>query len=347
MAAPELITQEAVQEARPVKQAAGRSVRLSPGRGILRGLFRRRQSLRVLCYHGVIADELAGEPWVPDYFVTETQFREQMQTIQSFAEIVRLADIYRNDQTPNDTRTPRIAVTFDDVPACAFTHARPILKELGIPATFFVATGLLSSNRPAPAEMVHLLRLYPDIRQDAASPALNEVCRKPSTHKSLTIQTLQRILARVDRRLLSQAPREAIESLRLLSWSQLHTLVDEGHEVGGHTVDHAILSRQTEATREQQVARCLSDIQNQLGVDPVGFAYPNGGPGDFSQTDTTHLRAAGFKYAVTTIAGFCSAASSQFELPRVCIGMGHTPTRFMLEVSGLLDRRRRRQQGWN
>ena len=42
------------------------------------------------------------------------------------------------------------AVTFDDGYENNFTHARPILKELNVPATIFVATKYLDSDRPFP-----------------------------------------------------------------------------------------------------------------------------------------------------------------------------------------------------
>jgi len=312
----------------------------------LRGVFRARQSLRILCYHGVIADELAGASWVPGYFVTQSQFREQMQIVRSFAQTARLADCYGEASSREPSTAPQIAVTFDDVPACTFAYARPVLKELGISATFYVSTGLVTSRRMPAAEIVQLLRAYPKMHKNASSPALDEICRQPNSHKSLSIETLQRILSRVDGQVLTKAPQEAVHALKPLSWLQLRMLVDEGHEVGGHTVDHAILSRQTRATRISQVAKCFEDIREHLNIEPAGFAYPNGGPGDFDDADASAIAESGFKYAVTTESGFCSKASPRFALPRVCIGMGHTRMRFMLEISGLLDKRRRRQQGW-
>jgi peptidoglycan/xylan/chitin deacetylase (PgdA/CDA1 family) len=330
----------------PVESRTSLAQRLSPSRGILRSVFRSRQALRILCYHGVIADELAGAPWVPDYFVTQSQFREQMRVVRSFAQTVRLADFYGEAPSRGKTAMPQIAITFDDVPACTFAYARPVMKELGISATFYVSTGLVTSRRMPAAEIVQLLRAYPQMKKNASSPALEEMCRQPNAHKTLSIETLQRILSRVDGQVLTKAPREAIHALKPLSWLQLKMLSDEGHEVGGHTVDHAILSRQTKATRARQVAKCFEDIRERLRIEPVGFAYPNGGPGDFDTSDGEALEQSGFKYAVTTEAGFCTKTSPRFALPRVCIGMGHTRMRFMLEISGLLDKRRRRQQGW-
>ena len=42
--------------------------------GLLRRHFERRGGLRILCYHGVCADEVLGEPWVPSYFVGASNF---------------------------------------------------------------------------------------------------------------------------------------------------------------------------------------------------------------------------------------------------------------------------------
>ena len=43
-------------------------------------------------------------------------------------------------------------LTFDDGYECVYTNAWPILKELQIPATIFVITGLLDTNAPMPCE---------------------------------------------------------------------------------------------------------------------------------------------------------------------------------------------------
>src|SRR5262249_22812756 len=54
-------------------------------------------------------------------------------------------------------KTPVAAVTFDDGYSDVYHHAYPLLKRKGIPATFFVVTGLIDSNRPQIFDRLYLL----------------------------------------------------------------------------------------------------------------------------------------------------------------------------------------------
>lgn len=136
-----------------------------------------------------------------------------------------------------------------------------------------------------------------------------------------------------------------LETLRPMSWDEVGQLADAGHEVGGHTVDHAVLGPQSAEVRRQQIRESVTQLETRLNRKVLGFAYPNGGPGDFGPEDCAMLHELGVRYALTTRAGF-TAGADVFALPRVCIGASHTPASFALELSGLLDRRRQRQQGW-
>ena len=79
---------------------------------------------------------------------------------------------------------------------------------------------------------------------------------------------------------------------------------------------------------------------------PIGFAYPGGGPWDFGGIDYDTLREAGVKYAACTRAGFCDVNSDWFTLPRVSVGQAHSAEKFALEISGLVDRRRQKEDCW-
>ena len=68
------------------------------------------------------------------------------------------------------------------------------------------------------------------------------------------------------------------------SWSQLREMLDQGGEVGGHSVSHAFLARRPETQSPsawiEQVAyeidESLARIEAETGVRPVSFAYPYG-----------------------------------------------------------------------
>lgn len=312
--------------------------------GVFKRAFQQRCGLRVLCYHGVCADEDAGAPWVPATFVTAAAFAAQLDVLRRYGPAVTIADWLA--APPDAPAASAWAITFDDVAACAFDHARPVLARHGVRASWFVATGHVTSGRLFDSDVVRLVRTCPDLVSPAARQAAERIAGRRGAHKRCPIDGLWAALGPAEAELRARLPARAYAALRPVSWEQVAALAAEGHEVGGHTVDHAILGVQTAAERDRQVHECVAELRRRLGRPVVGFAYPNGGPGDFGPGDQQRLAAAGVRYAVTTRCGDADRRQP-YALNRVCIGGGHTPASLALELSGWLDRRRRCQQGWS
>ena len=117
---------------------AGLSAALPPLRGPA-------EAPRVLCYHGVSIDP-------PDeWSVTPAQLRLHMRWIAARCRPVPLGDIVRFLEGRTALPPRAVAVTFDDGFRDVFTTAAPILAELSIPATAFVAPGLIDGRRPHPS----------------------------------------------------------------------------------------------------------------------------------------------------------------------------------------------------
>ena len=109
-----------------------------PLRDALRATTGRARAV-VLCYHRV------GERDV--LTTTPDDFRRDMKYLRSRYECVALRDLCQQLRSGRPLRHPMVAVTFDDGYRDNFTHAVPILQEIQIPATFFVSTGFMSTDR--------------------------------------------------------------------------------------------------------------------------------------------------------------------------------------------------------
>jgi peptidoglycan/xylan/chitin deacetylase (PgdA/CDA1 family) len=103
------------------------------------GRYRRRRDILVLAYHNVLrADERSsGErslhlPW--------RQFVRQLDALERGHHVVPLTGVLE-DRT--SARRPNVVITFDDAYRGAVAVAAPELARRGMPATIFVAPGLL------------------------------------------------------------------------------------------------------------------------------------------------------------------------------------------------------------
>src|SRR5262245_24984674 len=98
-----------------------------------------RHRLRILCYHGVCDDHLAGQPWVPDFFVTASAFERQLQYLRRHARVLPLDEAAR--KLREGTLPPQaVSITFDDGYANNLHLACPLLVKYGLPATFFLSS---------------------------------------------------------------------------------------------------------------------------------------------------------------------------------------------------------------
>ena len=102
----------------------------------------------ILMYHRVVP--FAGDDG-PTWNVTPECFRDQLSGLLDDGyqpwQLSRLVEASRNGQRIPDNV---FVVTFDDGYANNFLYALPVLEELNVPATIFLATGYIGSYQPLP-----------------------------------------------------------------------------------------------------------------------------------------------------------------------------------------------------
>jgi peptidoglycan/xylan/chitin deacetylase (PgdA/CDA1 family) len=80
------------------------------------------------------------------------QFERQMTLLARHCELMTIEQVLATSTVPRSSK-PLVAVTFDDGYRDNFQHAAPILRRHGIPAAFFVATGIVDSEQRFPHDV--------------------------------------------------------------------------------------------------------------------------------------------------------------------------------------------------
>jgi peptidoglycan/xylan/chitin deacetylase (PgdA/CDA1 family) len=276
------------------------------------------RGLLILTYHRVLPAE---DPLRPGE-MTQRAFTRHAAVLRRWFNVLPLSQAWR--RTLEGTLPPRgVAITFDDGYADNAELALPILKEAGLSATFFVATGFLDGGRMWNDTIIETLRharIPLDLRDldggmlvsDDSGARAQAVTRVIGAWKRLAPPERQR---RVDA-LVARAQVKPSDDLMMRS-EQVGELARAGMEVGAHTVSHPILRSIPDDEAAAEMRESQARLESLTGERVSAFAYPNGRLGDDYEARHAEIaRRVGFEFAVSTNAGTARSDSDPFQLPR-------------------------------
>lgn len=294
----------------------------------------KRGKLSILIYHRVLPTPDPLRTGDPD----ADTFRWQMGLLASHFNVLPLREAAR--RLREGSLPPRAAcITFDDGYADNFTVALPILREFGLPSTFFIATAYLDGGRMFNDTLIEFAKAVPSGPCDLSPIGLG-------VHSVDTVQDRRALMSRLIGHFKYQPPEQrlpAVEKLAadfgirlpddlMMSSDQLRALHAAGMEIGGHTDTHPILARQTPDEARHEIRLGKEKLEALLGEPMRVFAYPNGRPvKDYDGTHADIVADCGFEAAVSTRPAAADRHSGIHELPRFT-PWDKTPARFGLRL---------------
>jgi hypothetical protein len=134
-------------------------------------------------------------------------------------------------------------------------------------------------------------------------------------------------IARPARDFLASLPR------LLVDWEEVREMAANGIELGGHTVSHPILSALSGDALLNEVQNCKLTIERETGAEASAFAYPVGRAFAYHDAAVEAVKAAGYRFAVTTEYGRNpTPLADPFRLRRIGIGLEDLPPRFRAKL---------------
>lgn len=273
--------------------------------------------LNILLYHRVLDKYDLLRPSEPDIH----WFDKQMRWVKRVFNVLDLADALKKLQA-NQLPPRAICITFDDGYKDNYQNALPILEKHGLTATFFIATGYLNNGimwndivieclRNTNSKQLDLRRYnlgcieIGDNRLKSLNKVINKLKYRPFDERRKVVTDLPAILD------------VSKPSGQMMTAELVNALHQRGMGIGGHTINHPILSKlDTQQARQELLGgkRILEEI---VGDRITLFAYPNGKPGqDYQQEHVDMMKEAGFDAALTTAWGVASEKSDLYQLPR-------------------------------
>ena len=211
----------------------------------------------VLTFHRVNdkgADSLTVHP---------AMFEELLDIFSRDYRIVPLAGLLEMIAKKQPVQPRTVAITFDDGYLDNYSVAAPILKRRNIPATFFVTSGYVGTEKQFPW----------DAKSSVSHP--------------------------------------------MMSWDHVRQLAAEGFEIGAHTVNHVNLGACSQQALKSEIVDCKHQIEDQLGKEIAGFAYPFGGPHCMNEASLQVVQEVGFAYSCSNYGGKVTDQSDRYNIERI------------------------------
>lgn len=279
-------------------------------------LFRqlKRNRALILAYHNVVPDE-AGPCGDSSLHLSRSRFGRQLDRLLATHEVVSLRHMLA--QGASGSR-PNVAITFDDAYAGALTLGLEELGRRGLPATIFVAPGLLGRQA-----------MWWDLLAEHRGGSIPDDLRR----KMLLDH-------RGDRgEVLRQTGAEAAQSripwyARTADLEMLEKAAEQpGIDLGDHSWSHPDLAHSTDERVSEDLRRCREFMEERFpGSLPI-LAYPYG---SYSGKVESIVRSAGYEYGLRVEGGWMpTAIRDPLALPRLNVPAGVSGRGFELRVSGV------------
>jgi peptidoglycan/xylan/chitin deacetylase (PgdA/CDA1 family) len=299
------------------------------------------QALSIVMYHGVTERHLDVPNWSQLHV---DEFGRQIEFLARHYRLLTLGDAIEALREGRPLPPRSACITFDDGFRNVATTAFPILQKYNAPATVFLITGLVGTNRaPWPEQLyqeivdTRLKRIMfegtefsldgPGQRENSYVSIVERLKKKPLADRQRCLAELTDALG------ATEIAQDA--SVSLMDWDEIEKLAGSGlMTFGSHSHTHPILSRCPVEVQRMEL-ETSRNVLRERGLSADLFAYPNGTAADFTDDTKRILIDLGYRCGVATTVGLNEADADLYALKRVNVSNRTKGRKFELRMVGL------------
>lgn len=246
---------------------------------------------------------------------------------------ISMNDMLHHCETGEPYRPKSFAITFDDGFRNNLTVAAPLLRELGVPATFYITSGFVDANRMSWIDRIefaveHTARVsvrlpwdeqaYSCASAEERKRLLTEIRRHAKSYPGYNLDALAtEIIVRLNVADITSSS-EPID--QKLNWNEVRKLASlPGCVVGGHSHSHAILSFLDRPALETEIDLSLSMLREKAGIETTHYSYPEGLKHCYSDEVIAVLKDRGVRCCPTAEDGLNPPGADPFLLKRILV----------------------------
>ncbi len=310
---------------------------LSSG-GLLRILemFARRPRLLVLNYHRI--GSCACNRFDDGVFsATADAFREHVRYLRDHFEMLGQDGLLDAADRGFALDHAAAIITFDDGYRDNFELAFPILRELGVPAFFFIATEYIDNPRLPWWDWIAFILKKTEVDRlclEVPRPFEVELGHLGRDRAILELLQLFKSADDFEERAffdhLEARARVAVDVQTMgrelfISWDEIRQMRAAGMVIGSHTHSHRILRPLPEADQRDELAVSKARLEAELGQPVETIAYPDGSRQAVSELTKRLARAVGYRVGFSFYGGINSAdQTDRFDIRRIAVEQSET-----------------------
>jgi peptidoglycan/xylan/chitin deacetylase (PgdA/CDA1 family) len=261
-------------------------------------LFKRRWPI-VLMYHRVIRGESAAG-LQPGMYVSSDSFEKQAAYLARKYNILSMSEFISGIRENRTYPGGDLLITFDDGWRDNYDNAFPILKKYRVPATIYLTTDFIGSNksfwfqeisslisrnksrtRQFAEAITAVLRKHPD--SEAAGKLLNDNIESALADRDQFIEKLKGLeteiiyeIIAITRKLSNNYPIQSNDERQMLDWDEVRRMSNENVDFGSHGLSHRLLDSLDSNEVAKELIESKKTIEDKLAKPAYSFTYPNG-----------------------------------------------------------------------
>jgi peptidoglycan/xylan/chitin deacetylase (PgdA/CDA1 family) len=289
--------------------------------------------LTIVTYHRIADRKIDDiDASLPYLFTTVDSFREHLKFYRTWYRVISFDEL-RNNGSGRRLPWNALIITFDDGYEDNYRRAHPLLQEMNLSATVFVAVDKIGREDAASFWWDRLYCYFRELndREDLQRvlreelpdviPLYEQFRKDPSTFFSRMNDwdtarihyMLDQLRARFEDR---HAKRDRDNSL--MTWKHVHAMADNSIRFGSHTCSHGNLLHMGQEQQRFELCESKKRIEEQTKRRVQAFSYPCG---KYDDDVKKAVCDAGYDFAVTTESGV-NDLRDRYALKRINVWEG-------------------------
>lgn len=270
-------------------------------------------------YHRILDDNDGSQfALQPGMFVLKQNFQRQLKYLASRKIIIPLVELVDNREDRVGSHDNPVAITFDDGWRDNFTVAFPVLSDLELPATIFLATNFIGSDSIPWFYRLNMALYYLKNNSENPSRLLREAAGRCESFSSDGRAMIDNLIAFDIDQIIELAKgwkphmiEELIDKLEslpetgkanfsdrlFLDWNEVSEMSRNSISFDSHGCSHRIMTTIDKSEVQEEMLKSKETIEAKTGNEVKFFSYPNG---DYDLQIARVAKETGYIGAVTT-----------------------------------------------